>query len=206
MKACPNCGQPNPEEDRFCVNCGADMDDEVLIKGDFSGINFVTVLYCIIGAIFFLIGFPALFRGGAVGFLLLLLSIVFFVLAYLFYYLLKRLGITVTKNRIRGRYSIRNEIDLPIDKIAAVAKFGRKGLIVSTSAGRIRFRNCRNRDDVFTVISNLINKRQASLTYTSENVSGGSTAQEIKQYKELLDQGIITQEEFDAKKKQLLGL
>ena len=25
MRTCPNCGQPNPEEDRFCVNCGADM-------------------------------------------------------------------------------------------------------------------------------------------------------------------------------------
>ena len=33
-----------------------------------------------------------------------------------------------------------------------------------------------------------------------------STADELKKYKELLDQGIITQEEFDAKKKQLLGL
>lgn len=28
----------------------------------------------------------------------------------------------------------------------------------------------------------------------------------IKEYKELLDEGIITQEEFAAKKKQLLGL
>lgn len=25
MKACPFCGQQNPEEDRFCVNCGADL-------------------------------------------------------------------------------------------------------------------------------------------------------------------------------------
>ena len=33
-----------------------------------------------------------------------------------------------------------------------------------------------------------------------------SSADEIKKYKELLDSGIITQEEFDAKKKQLLGL
>ena len=33
-----------------------------------------------------------------------------------------------------------------------------------------------------------------------------STADEIKTYKELLDTGAITQEEFDAKKKQLLGL
>ena len=33
-----------------------------------------------------------------------------------------------------------------------------------------------------------------------------SDADELKKYKELLDQGVITQEEFDAKKKQLLGL
>ena len=33
-----------------------------------------------------------------------------------------------------------------------------------------------------------------------------STPEEIKKYKELLDSGVITQEEFDTKKKQLLGL
>ena len=33
-----------------------------------------------------------------------------------------------------------------------------------------------------------------------------SAADELKKFKELLDLGIITQEEFDAKKKQLLGL
>lgn len=33
-----------------------------------------------------------------------------------------------------------------------------------------------------------------------------NVAEELKQFKELLDMGIITQEEFDAKKKQLLGL
>lgn len=33
-----------------------------------------------------------------------------------------------------------------------------------------------------------------------------SSVEEIKKYKELLDMGIITQQEFDAKKKQLLGL
>lgn len=36
--------------------------------------------------------------------------------------------------------------------------------------------------------------------------SSVSAADEIKKFKELLDSGIITQEEFDAKKKQLLGL
>ena len=44
--------------------------------------------------------------------------------------------------------------------------------------------------------------KQPSNTVISEN----SPFEEIKKYKELLDMGIITQEEFDAKKKQLLGL
>lgn len=33
-----------------------------------------------------------------------------------------------------------------------------------------------------------------------------SSAEELKKFKELLDMGVISQEEFDAKKKQLLGL
>jgi predicted Zn-dependent peptidase len=33
-----------------------------------------------------------------------------------------------------------------------------------------------------------------------------SSADELAKYKGLLDSGVITQEEFDAKKKQLLGL
>ena len=37
-------------------------------------------------------------------------------------------------------------------------------------------------------------------------VNNTSSADELKKFKELLDMGIISQEEFDAKKKQLLGL
>ena len=39
-----------------------------------------------------------------------------------------------------------------------------------------------------------------------ENNSNISAADEIKKFKELLDSGVISQEEFDVKKKQLLGL
>ncbi len=38
------------------------------------------------------------------------------------------------------------------------------------------------------------------------NNSTVSAADELKKYKELLDSGVISREEFDAKKKQLLGL
>ena len=38
-----------------------------------------------------------------------------------------------------------------------------------------------------------------------DNANAGN-ADELKKYKDLLDSGVISQEEFDAKKKQLLGL
>ena len=37
-------------------------------------------------------------------------------------------------------------------------------------------------------------------------VQQASPAEELKKFKELLDMGVISQEEFDAKKKQILGL
>lgn len=50
-------------------------------------------------------------------------------------------------------------------------------------------------------ILNRINKAA-----TTSPAPSASPADELKKYKELLDSGILTQEEFDAKKKQLLGL
>ena len=46
----------------------------------------------------------------------------------------------------------------------------------------------------------------AQINAQQNNQSITSTADELKKLKELLDIGIITQEEFDTKKKQLLGL
>lgn len=45
-----------------------------------------------------------------------------------------------------------------------------------------------------------------SITYAQPVVNQSSNADELKKYKELLDMGAITQEEFDKKKKQLLGI
>lgn len=39
----------------------------------------------------------------------------------------------------------------------------------------------------------------------SSSSSSSSIPSQLKEYKELLDSGIITQEEFDTKKKELLG-
>ena len=60
---------------------------------------------------------------------------------------------------------------------------------------------------------NLISNEIRKIVDASQSAKEGGTivnnvsaAEELKKFKELLDAGIITQEEFDAKKKQLLGL
>lgn len=45
-----------------------------------------------------------------------------------------------------------------------------------------------------------------NMTYPSQPESSSSSADELRKFKGLLDDGIITQEEFDAKKKEILGL
>lgn len=47
---------------------------------------------------------------------------------------------------------------------------------------------------------------QSELGEQTANQSGVSAADEIVKFKQLLDAGVITQEEFDTKKQQLLGL
>lgn len=64
--------------------------------------------------------------------------------------------------------------------------------------------------NVCTTINELVGQikaEQQANERTKSNLVGDSTvADEILKFKELLDVGAITQEEFDAKKKQLLNL
>jgi len=57
------------------------------------------------------------------------------------------------------------------------------------------------RDKIYELQSNQDQSRNATIINETS-----STADEILKFKQLLDAGVITQEEFDAKKKQLLGL
>ncbi|MBR2411780.1 MAG: SHOCT domain-containing protein [Clostridia bacterium] len=55
----------------------------------------------------------------------------------------------------------------------------------------------------------IISDEEFEAMKAQQNVSNQqpiSVADELKKFKELLDMGVISQEEFDSKKKQLLGL
>jgi hypothetical protein len=53
---------------------------------------------------------------------------------------------------------------------------------------------------------NKIEELQQKLNTINTQVAQVSTSDEIRKFKQLLDEGIITNEEFDKKKKDLLGL
>lgn len=61
--------------------------------------------------------------------------------------------------------------------------------------------------NAISFLDNLCSKNDMEKSsINSSHISSTSGADEILKYKDLLDSGIITQQEFDAKKKQILGL
>ena len=142
------------------------------------------------------------------------LLLIFFIVFFLLYLSGRVQKVTVTDKRVYGVASHKSRVDLPLDSISAIATSAFKGLAVASSSGRINFFGIKNRDEIHGVISDLLIERQSKPRQTVSPKSEPepkpepkkNVVEEMKQYKELLDMGILTQEEFDAKKKQLLGL
>lgn len=114
----------------------------------------------------------------------------------------KSFSITVTTKRVYGTALFGKQVDLPLDMISSISKAMFKGVGVATSSGLIRFYLLENQSEVYAEITKLLLNRQNG---TINNVNG-SDADELKKYKDLLDSGVISQEEFVAKKKQILDL
>ena len=117
--------------------------------------------------------------------------------------LFSKCKIAVTNYRVYGK-NIAGQVDLPIDSISSVKKGPFKSIGVASSSGLVKFYLVESRDEIFEEISTLLKQRQSNKTKIKEETR--NSTDELKKFKELLDMGIITQEEFDAKKKQLLNL
>ena len=191
--------------------------EKVLIKGEFSkfGSSIKAILCFSIAAIAFITcfivataygGSPAwAFEGIEYGYYWFFIGIVVFVILG-FVFSAKGRELIVTNYRVTGVTASGKRVDLPISKISAVgtAEFF-KGVTISTASGVITFQGVLNRDAVLSVISDLLLKQQSDIT-AEKPKAAESVADEIKKMKELLEQGIISESEFENKKKQLLGL
>lgn len=79
--------------------------------------------------------------------------------------------------------------------------FGKNTLKIVGTGVKFKISNLTNAENIKSVI--IEKKKSVQSKFEGLNISN---ADELKKYKDLLDNGVISQEEFDAKKKQILGL
>ena len=80
-------------------------------------------------------------------------------------------------------------------------------VVIQTQIEKITVKYLENVNEFTNVWKNMnMEKKQKESTAGTYQATNYGSADELKKFKELLDSGIISQEEFDAKKKQLLGL
>lgn len=143
------------------------------------------------------IRFWAWIVGFCVGFVL---SLILFVV-HLSH---KSINIKVTETEVCGEAIFGKKVRLPIEQIST---YGTRDLFstvfVCTSTGFIRFPFVKNYKEIEDVLRQII---QDNRTKSKQSGAADNGAQNLKAYKDLLDSGVITQEEFEQKKKQILGL
>ena len=115
--------------------------------------------------------------------------------------------ITVTNEAISGKLPHGKEVHIPLNQITAINRSSFNGVSITSIGNVSNFHCIENREEVMKAISYLLaNPQQSSAQPTQSASTNGSEAEQLKRLKDLLDSGVLTQEEFDAKKKQILGL
>ena len=183
------------------------MEEKIIVKGVANRMaSFVIpIVAVIIGGLSLLGSITVASSAGAEN-VLIIVGIAFIVLAIIAFLYFTRSEITVTNKRVYGKAAFGKRVDLPINSISAVGMSSFNGISVGTSSGRVSFLYISNSDEIHKAINDLVLNKTDNNVTTIRQEMPQSNADELKKYKELLDQGIISQEEFDAKKKQLLGL
>lgn len=183
------------------------MNEKIIVASESSKKNTPAFISLGLAFIFFLIGcvvagHPVDFLEGEylVPFILMWTCIAVAIFSFIW---LNSCKLVITDKRIYGKAAFGKRVNLPVDMISAVATGIFNSFSVSTSSGKITFYLLKNISEINAAVIKLLNDRQM---HNQANGFGGSATDEIKKYKELLDAGIISQQEFDAKKKELLGL
>ena len=201
----------------FLRKGGLKMTYNKVIEGKFTRFHALFIIYSIISLVgflgFFVIG--PIIQGGigevmynvsGIGYYpFLIVFVVFAIIAAISYFLQYELYATETK--IIGKTLLGKRVDLPIAHISAIGMGWGKRITVTSASGHITFFGVLNQKEINETLTALIKeKEQKNYEKSTVITQSQSNAEELAKFKDLLDAGIISQEEFDAKKKQLLGL
>ncbi len=186
------------------------MDEKIIIESKPLKLN-IPAFFCFVFAFMLLLNLLSeakdieyVFENNLLIVLLILLFVVCGIVALIWF---GSCHLVITDKRIHGKAAFGKNVNLPVDMISAVGTGIFKSFTVSTSSGMINFYLLDNLDEINNAVTKLLlNRQQKNETSTQSAPVSSSAADELKKYKELLDSGAITQEEFDTKKNQLLGL
>ncbi len=109
--------------------------------------------------------------------------------------------ITVTDEEIYGKLARGKKVNIPLNQIIAVKPCGFKGISIRSICNTSNFYCIQNRDEVLKAIAYLL----VNSSQISKEKPIGETEQ-LKNLKSLLDANIITQEEFEMKKNEIIRL
>lgn len=184
------------------------MEERIIIKATSQKLNISTVLFGLLTLGFLILSFSMLSQGDSGTGMWFTITFVLAIITVIIFVSMSLCEIVVSNKRIYGKTGFGKRIDLPLDSVSAVAVSSilTQGVSVSTSSGRITFFYLSDRNAISDEIRNLLVDRQSKVSLAEVVAERSTNADELKKYKELLDIGAITQEEFDTKKKELLGL
>lgn len=121
-----------------------------------------------------------------------------------FYVLDRKTSLSVQDDLVIVKKRTGKTAQFKLKDISSIESTVFKGLKIKGNAIKCKVILLKNADELKTEITQLI----SDLSSKNQDLSDQhlNETETIKQYKDLLDSGTITQEEFEAKKKQLLGL
>ena len=155
-------------------------------------------------------GFQAAFRGDeeCLAFFIIACVLAVAAIVLLVMYLAHaKCELVITEKNVKGKSLFGKEVVLPLYMISAYSTKSLFSVIsVATASGMTKFSFISNRAEIGEILSEKINERQTKTENELKTTPESNSMDDLVKLKSLLDSGIITQEEFDAKKKQLLGL
>lgn len=133
-------------------------------------------------------------------------SLIILQMIFILWYILNRKNIMlIDAGRITCKNGSKVSKEFLLKDISSVESVFFKGLKIKGNNIKYKIDFLVNSEELKNYIMNYISNCKIENPIVSSNEQLGQ-ADELKKYKDLLDSGVITQEEFDTKKKQLLGL
>ncbi len=142
--------------------------------------------------------------------------------AFIHILLAKRCFLSMNRTQIEGQLKTtfgKKKLQMPIDHVDSVVTScgfkdklrGGETLVISSNSGIIKFHYVRNADEFAAAAMKRIDevKKSVPVSQTAplpeQNTAGGNAMEKLNSLKQMLDSGLITQEEFEQKKQDILS-